>query len=367
MDSPWIINPNVTYYVSRVFGFLPLVGKGRVIIASLYSLIMWICLGLSGIYVNLYHFKKNQNVLPQFSMLTKVIFIEVLTKFIVTIFSIVISVHRSQGYNRLLKKFFKFDDLASSMPGPPDVYIQAFYLLHALFVGAHNFVCSCYYTSIPVYILLLWNLFCSSTTLVIVQYIVYIRMLRDRYELANKIFRKSALNNSFPDTKYIHPKELNKLFTELRELTEEVKIYYAYHAILIIIETVIILVSSVTSLTVNYLNELDTEFVHNGYFIGHCTLRFIFLFYLVRETHKTILEAKNTALIGHEALHITSDIAIVKHFEIVILNCWNNPIVFDVYDFFDLNYNLLQSIIASVVTYVVVLVQIQSVIMNMEP
>lgn len=121
------------------------------------------------------------------------IFIEVLTKFIVTIFSTVISVHRSQGYNRLLEKFFKFDNSASSMPCPPDVYIQAFYLLYGLFVGAHNFVCSLYYTSIPAYILLAWNLFCSSTTLVIVQYIVYIRMLRDRYELANKIYRKSKL------------------------------------------------------------------------------------------------------------------------------------------------------------------------------
>lgn len=121
------------------------------------------------------------------------IFIEVLTKFIVTIFSTMISVHRSQGYYRLLEKFFKFDDSASSMPCPPNVYNQAFYLLYALFVGAHNFVCSLYYTNIPVYILLAWNLFCSSTTLMIVQYIVYIRMLRDRYELANKIFRKSKL------------------------------------------------------------------------------------------------------------------------------------------------------------------------------
>lgn len=98
------------------------------------------------------------------------------------------------------------------------------------------------------------------------------------------------LNNSFSDTKYIYPKEMNNMFTELRELTEEVKTYYAYHAIIIIIETVIILVSSVTSLTVNYLNELDTEFIHNGYFIGHCSLRFLLLFYLVRETHYTILE-----------------------------------------------------------------------------
>jgi len=111
----------------------------------------------------------------------------------VTIFSTVIAVHMSQGYNRLLEKFFKFDNSASSMPCPPDVYIQAFYLLYALFVGAHNFICSVYYTSIPVYILLAWNLFCSSTTLVIVQYIVYIRMLRDRYKLANNIFRKSKL------------------------------------------------------------------------------------------------------------------------------------------------------------------------------
>uniref|UniRef100_A0A2S2NEQ4 Gustatory receptor n=1 Tax=Schizaphis graminum TaxID=13262 RepID=A0A2S2NEQ4_SCHGA len=367
MDSSWIVNPKVTYYVFKVLGLLPFAGSRRVVISLLYSLLLWICLALSGIYVNMYHFKKNQNVSPRFSMLTKVIFIEVFTKFIVTIFSISISLHRSQRYFRVLEKFYKFDVSVSRIPCPPDVHVQTFYLLYVLFIGAHNYICSLNYTSMPMYVLLVWNLFSSSTTLVIVQFMIYIRMLRERYELANRIFKKSMLNNSFSETKYIHPKEMNNLFTELRELTEEVKTYYAYHAIIIIIETVIILVSSVTSLTVNYLSELDTKFVDNGYFIGHCFLRFLLLFFLVRETHYTTLEAKNTALIGHEALNITSDITIVNHFEIIILNCWNHPVVFDVLDFFDLDYKLLQSIIASVVTYVVVLVQIQLVIMEMVP
>jgi len=106
-----------------------------------------------------------------------------------------------------------------------------------------------------------------------------------------------VLNNSLPNTKYIYPKEINSLFTELRGLTEDVKDYYAYHAVLIIIESVIILVSTVTTLTVNFLNELDTDFIRNGYFMGHCSLRFFFLFFVVRETHKTILEVRIIQLV----------------------------------------------------------------------
>lgn len=104
------------------------------------------------------------------------------------------------------------------------------------------------------------------------------------------IYCTGVLNHSLPSTKYIHPKEINSLFTELRGLTEEVKVYYAYHAVLIIIESVMILVSTVTTLTVNLLNELDTDIVRNGYFMGHCFLRFLFLFFVVRETHTTSLE-----------------------------------------------------------------------------
>jgi len=120
-----------------------------------------------------------------------VVFIEVLTKLIVTIFSISISVHRSQGYILVLEKFYKFDDSASRVPYQPDVRSQTFYLLYVLAIGVHNFVGSFFYTIIEGYILVAWNVFCSSTMLVIVQYITYVRMLRDRYELANRIFKKS--------------------------------------------------------------------------------------------------------------------------------------------------------------------------------
>lgn len=124
------------------------------------------------------------------------IFIEVMTKLIVTIFSISISVHRSQGYVQVLEKFYKFDDSASRIPCQPDVRSQTFYLLYVLAIGVHNFVGSFYYSTIGGYILFAWNVFCSSTMLIIVQYITYVRMLRDRYELANRIFKKSELTYS---------------------------------------------------------------------------------------------------------------------------------------------------------------------------
>lgn len=88
----------------------------------------------------------------------------------------------------------------------------------------------------------------------------------------------------------MYPSEIDSMFIKLRDLTEDVKTYYAYHAVLIVIESVIILVSSATALTINYQNKLETRFIHNGYFVGHCMLRLLFLYYVVRETHNTVLE-----------------------------------------------------------------------------
>jgi len=94
------------------------------------------------------------------------------------------------------------------------------------------------------------------------------------------------------------------MFIELRGLTEEVKTAYAYHAMLFIVETVLILISCATTLTVNYLNELDTTFINNGYFIGHCSLRLLFLYFVVRETHKATLEVSTYDIIKERQLHL---------------------------------------------------------------
>lgn len=98
------------------------------------------------------------------------------------------------------------------------------------------------------------------------------------------------MKNSLLDIKYVYPKEVNSLFVELRSLTEEVKSHYAYHTIIIIIESILILISSATALTINFLNKSDMPLIDNEYFIGQCFLRLLFLFFVVRETHNTVLE-----------------------------------------------------------------------------
>lgn len=91
-------------------------------------------------------------------------------------------------------------------------------------------------------------------------------------------------------TKYMHPRDLNHLFIELRGITEEIKSFYAYHSMLLIIESIMILVSGVTTITINHL-QLNAKFVHSEYFVVHCVLRLLFLFFVVRETHCTTCEA----------------------------------------------------------------------------
>lgn len=86
------------------------------------------------------------------------------------------------------------------------------------------------------------------------------------------------------------PKEITNLYNELRHLTEEVKNYYAYHAVLTIIDSILIFISSATALTLDYRNEIDMSFFHNKLFLIYCVFKMLFLFFIVRETHHTAQE-----------------------------------------------------------------------------
>ncbi|VVC31908.1 Hypothetical protein CINCED_3A025700 [Cinara cedri] len=211
------------------------------------------------------------------------------------VISAAVSANNSRRFPGLSEKFAKFDRAAASRSRrPSDDPPRTFYLFTALFVGVYNLAYGAFaHRDVAFYALLMWTALYVSTMVPVVQYAAYVRMLRERYALANGIFANSVLkNSSSSDIRYtmMYPKEVNNLFNELRDLTEEVKTYYAYHAIIIIVESVLILVSNATTLTVDCLNELDKTIVRNCYCVGHCALRLLFLFYVVREAHKAVLE-----------------------------------------------------------------------------
>lgn len=103
------------------------------------------------------------------------------------------------------------------------------------------------------------------------------------------------LGISYPTTtaKCLYPNEVHNLFIELRNLTEEIKTYYAYHAILIIIESVLMIVSNITKLTFKYTNSIDKDLTYNKLILIFCILKMIFIFFIVREAHNTIQEVSS--------------------------------------------------------------------------
>lgn len=97
---------------------------------------------------------------------------------------------------------------------------------------------------------------------------------------------ESTIDNNCP----YYPNKIQKMFNELRYLTEEIKTYYAIYTILIIFESVLLFVSSVTKLTINYTNGLEMKLLCNNFFIIYCILKMIFLFFIVHEAHNTVQE-----------------------------------------------------------------------------
>ncbi|XP_050440829.1 uncharacterized protein LOC126845882 [Adelges cooleyi] len=182
------------------------------------------------------------------------------------------------------------------------------------------------------------------------------RMLRERYEITNILF-KNCMDDSKANTQCRYPREIDRLLRELRCLTNEVKTHYSANALCFVVESAAILVTSVTVLAVNFIYTPSRVVDYKVFIITVSRLIMFFLF--IQEAHSTLKPAKQTVLIAHEALTRTNNAIISKELDTLILNCWNHPIVLDVHNLFELDYQLIHSIFAAVVTYTVVFVQIQ--------
>ncbi|XP_050432585.1 uncharacterized protein LOC126840715 [Adelges cooleyi] len=201
-----------------------------------------------------------------------------------------------------------------------------------------------------------WPLTCCLNMLASAQYAIFMRILRNKYEMANGLFQ-SYMDNTRTYMQLMYPREIDRLFAELRYITNEVKTHYAANTLLFVVVTAAIFVSDVTILSCHLIYKAHAHMNKQAFFIS--VFRLIFFFFFVREAHNTIQSTKQTVLIAHKALSRTNNAVISKELDTFILSCWIHPIVFDVYDLFDLDYQLIQSILVAVATYTVVLVQIQ--------
>lgn len=115
-----------------------------------------------------------------------------LLKFVVAVISTTVSVYRSHGFCGLRDKFRRFDEIALGRSGrPPRAGPQALYLLYVFSVGLYNYTCSFAYKGMGYYVPFMWVALCTSTMIPVVQYVTYVRMLRERYESANGTFSNS--------------------------------------------------------------------------------------------------------------------------------------------------------------------------------
>lgn len=121
----------------------------------------------------------------------QVITIRIFFKFIIAILSVIISAQKSKDFFKLLDKFKRFDMCTLQMQCPPNVTVQIFYILYVFSIEIYYFSISFLFLDIGLIMSLLWTLISTSSMIMIIQYALYMRMLRDRYKLANFIFSNS--------------------------------------------------------------------------------------------------------------------------------------------------------------------------------
>lgn len=114
----------------------------------------------------------------------------------VAILNLVFSAHRSRRFFDLLNKFHQFDYfIIQNMQCLSNCKTQNLYLLYVLFVIIYHLSITTSSSNAGFLVLSTWSLICSSTMIVLTQFITCIRILRDRYKLANTIFKNSKYSN----------------------------------------------------------------------------------------------------------------------------------------------------------------------------
>jgi len=109
----------------------------------------------------------------------------------VTVIDIALSAFRSKLFFKILDSFYRFDKFTLQMRCPSNNKSQQFYLVFILLVCTYHISILVVFINERFFILFMWNLFCLLTMIATIQYIICIKMLNDRYKLANILFENS--------------------------------------------------------------------------------------------------------------------------------------------------------------------------------
>lgn len=107
------------------------------------------------------------------------------------ILSAIVSAQRSKGFFKLIDKFDKFDTVSLQKEYSSHFKTQIFYLLYALSIEAYYLLVIVYYSDIHFVVLLMWALISMSTILMIIQYVIFVGLIREKYKSANHVFSSS--------------------------------------------------------------------------------------------------------------------------------------------------------------------------------
>jgi len=112
----------------------------------------------------------------------------------VSVINVTISAYKSKRFFKILDSFDRFDKFILQMQCPSNYESQKFYLLYVLLVGMYHTSVMTFFLN-NIFLVLLWSLVCLLTMIAVTQYIMSIRMLRDRYKLSNLVFKNSKYSN----------------------------------------------------------------------------------------------------------------------------------------------------------------------------
>lgn len=219
MNSTWE-NLKLTYYLGKILGLFPFAGRHK-LISLFYSFTLWILLAIISTYISYITLNYTKTIPPRHAILIHVsingsfsnlispiimssdyrqskfnfylqlISIRVFFKFIVAILGVAVSAQRSNVFFELVDKFQQCDTLTLKVQSPPNFKTQSYYLLYALLTEMYYFIISYHSNDIHFITLLMWTFNSSSTMLMMIQFVVFVRIIRDKYKLANHIFLSS--------------------------------------------------------------------------------------------------------------------------------------------------------------------------------
>lgn len=314
-------NVKVIIFFSKFWGLIPYSKYGTKygkICLFAYSLLLTVCYFYVCFSFNVFAFKKINEAATSVKLLIKILYVKTTLQCILLLTVLTINMIKSKRFLMILEKLENFDSMMMKklnvkLPMRNNIIFQLAYGVYIIFF--------CVYHCMELYIArngtllsIEWAWLCNINLIILFQFTIMIHALNVRFKTFNSFLANMNMFTKFNIAElktyfnygYVNApryrnlnilnqfklKELHIIYLSIRDLLYDINSYYSFQILLIVCETFVILIASISSFTFNITADvsfLDPE--QKNLTLIHCGLRLLTVTMLIHVAEQASNEA----------------------------------------------------------------------------